>query len=128
MVGQMATGKTRYATRYATQEVGVHVVRDFHLDNIEDVILNVGFDIEKVVVETPSPSVARAVVDFLDKTYHVTPEVWAFARRGQVHRLLGDLGGTNVTKLLIPEEARKPDGAWQGVVCQPDGTWAAGVF
>jgi hypothetical protein len=100
----------------------------FTWTHIEDDILNVGFDVEKVVVETPSPSVAQAVVDLLDKTYHVTPEVWAFARRGQVHRLLGDLGGMNVTKLLIPEEACNPDGAWQGVVRQPDGTLAPACF
>lgn len=125
-VGQMATGKTRYAEKYAAQEVGVKVIGDYDMA-IDECVFSEGHT-EIVVVETPSPSVAQAVVACIDETYHVTPEVWAFARRGQVHRLLGDLNGMNVTKLLIPEEARNPDGAWQEVVRQPDGTWPAGVF
>ena len=117
IVGRTATGKTRYAAKYvATQGHGVQVFDDLFGGNITDKLSNVRLDVQEVVLVTNGPEAAHKLANMLRDEHDVEPDVWAFARRGEVHSLLVGLNGLKVEKLFIPEVVSNPNGAWQEVL------------
>jgi hypothetical protein len=117
IVGRTATGKSRYAAKYvAAQGRGVQVLENLFDDNIADKLSNVRLDVQEVVLVTNGPEAAHKLANMLRDEHDAEPDVWAFARRGEVHPLLVGLNGLKVEKLFIPEVVRNPNGAWQEVL------------
>ena len=115
-VGRTATGKSRYAAKYvAAQGHGVQVFEVLFGD-IADKLSNVRLDVQEVILVVNGPEAAHKLAHMLRDEHDAEPDVWAFARRGEVHSLLVGLNGLQVEKLFIPEVVRNPNGAWQEVL------------
>ena len=95
---------------------GVQVLEDLFDENIADKLSNVRLDVQEVVLVTNGPEAAHKLAHMLRDEHDAEPDVWAFARRGEVHSFLAGLNGLKVEKVIIPEVVRNPNGAWQEVL------------
>lgn len=127
-VGHTATGKTRYANfleaqggqaQQEGQAHGVQIIEELgptHVHHMANILENVRHDVQEVVLVTNFPCVVQAAVNIVKNTYDMDPAVWLFARHDGVDLWMQRLEGS-VQKVMIPEDERNPNGAWQEIFC-----------
>ena len=111
LVGDAATGKSRYAAKYvADQEHSTQVLRVRH-DNAWHILSAVSLDVQEVLLVTKSALVATILATILGwgRDLDVNLEVWAFSHRGKVQSFLADFEDLEVKKLFILGVAHNSD-------------------
>ena len=111
LVGDAATGKSRYAAKHvADQEHSTQVLR-VRNDNAWHILSAVSLDVQEVLLVTKSVLVAAILATILGwgRDLDVNLEVWAFAHRGKVQSFLAEFEDLKVKKLFISGVAHNSD-------------------